>query len=247
MKKQEFEVMYKLENKHWWFVGKRNLIFNFMDKLYKNKNNLNILDIGCGTGIIMQKLSKYGKVYGIDVSDDALKFCKARNLKNIKKASVMKIPFKNNSFDLVGCFDVLYHKGINDDLKAIKEIYRVLKKSGRLLVTDSAMICLWSKHDIATHARQRYNKKELKEKLEKAGFIIEKMSYYNFFLFPLVFIMRKLDNIFNKNKPAKSNIQETNPLFNKILISIFKIESKLLNFINFPFGVSIFCIAKKDF
>ena len=245
MKKQEFELMYKLENKHWWFTGKRNLIFNFIDKLNKNKNNLKILDVGCGTGIIMKRLNKYGNVYGIDISDDALKFCRARNLKNIKKASVMKIPFKNNTFDLVGCFDVLYHKGISNDVKAMKEIYRVLKKNGRLFITDSAMMCLWGRHDIATQARERYNKEELKKKLEKAGFKIEKMSYYNFFLFPLVLIVRNLDNIINKNKPARSNIQETNPLFNAILISIFKIESKLLNFIKFPFGVSIFCIAKK--
>ena len=244
MKKEEYALMHRLEDKHWWFSGKRYLIFRFIDKFYRDKDNI-ILDVGCGTGIIMREFGKYGKVYGVDTSDEALKFCRDRGLKKVRKSSVLKLPFKNNSFDIVGCFDVLYHKGVSNDVEALKEIYRVLKIGGRVFITDSAMMCLWGRHDLATHARERYSKKELKEKLERVGFKIEKISYYNFFLFPIVLLTRKIDNIVNRKKSAKSNIEETNKFFNSLLFSLFKLETNLLNLTNFPFGVSIFCIARK--
>ena len=242
MKPQEYSLMYSLEEKHWWFKGKRNLIFNFIDKLHKN--NLKILDAGCGTGIIMQHLQKYGTVYGIDYSNEAIKFCKKRGLKNIRKSSIAKTPFKADTFDLITCLDVLYHKGIKDDVAVLKEFSRILKKDGTLIITDSAMMSLWSKHDIATEARERYSKKELTKKLEKANFKVQKITYYNTFLFPIVYLSRKISNL-NKNKVPKSDIEETNPLLNSILFAILKIEARLIRFISFPFGVSIFCIAKK--
>jgi len=234
--KIEYEKMYKMEESYWWFAGKRYLVESFIRKYYKQKNKLNILDVGCGTGIIMSTLSKYGKVYGIDASELAVKFCQKRKLKNVKKAFVQNLPFKDNQFDIVTCLDLLYHKAIKDDLKAMKEINRVIKKGGRLVLTDSAMMCLYGAHDLAHHGIRRYSKEELKEKLLKSGFKIEKISYYNTALFPFVLIKRKIEK-FLKPKKSKSDVQDINPIINWILKKLFKFEFFFLKFIDYPFGV----------
>lgn len=243
MNSEEYDKMYSFEKDYWWFVGKRKLIF---DNLPSRGGKEKLLDIGCGTGIMDYELSKKGfNVFSMDINPRALYFCKKRGLKHLIKGSVLNIPFKNASFDIVLILDVLYHKQIEDDLVALKEINRVLKKGGKLLITDSACQALWGRHDIAVQARERYSKKELCQKLEKCGFVVKKASYFNTALFPFIFIVRKLDTIINRNKPAKSSLDPLPGFINKLLTYMFCTEIKIRNYIPLPFGVSIFCIAEK--
>ncbi len=242
MEASEYKKMYELEESHWWFTSKRKLIFSFLEKYYPDKSKrMRMLDIGCGTGIILKELSNYGEAYGVDLSEHALKFCRMRGLKNVRKGSVSNLPFKPDYFDIIGCFDVLYHKNVKDDEKALKEIARICKKGGRLLVTDSAFKSLWSRHDVASYARTRYSAEDIRQKLESAGFEIEKLTYYNFFLFPLVFLIRKLESTGER----ATDIKKENFLVNTLLKLVMSIERILLRFINLPFGVSIFCVARK--
>jgi ubiquinone/menaquinone biosynthesis C-methylase UbiE len=139
---------------------------------------------------------------------------------------------------------VLYHKNVKDDIGAMKELNRVLKSKGSVFITDSAMMCLYGGHDLANHGIRRYSKKELKHKLRKAGFMAKKLTYYNTLLFPLIYLNRKLGNLIEKNK-AKSDIQEINFILNWLLEKLFKFELSFLRFIDYPFGVSVFCVAKK--
>jgi len=244
MNKDTYDTFYNEERGHWWFVGKRYLVFNFINKYIKiiKDKKLKILDVGCGTGIVGEKLRKFGEVYGLDNSNDAICFCKKRGFDKAKLGSIDKIPFKDANFDFVTCLDVLYHKGI-DDILALKEISRILVNGGYLFITDAAMKCLWSKHDIIHHSRTRYSSIELRSKLEKAGFEIKKMSYFNTFLFPFIYISRKISNILNL-KPS-SDIKKTNRFINYLLLVLYHFELSLVNYFNYPFGVSIFVAARK--
>ncbi len=254
MRKKEYSKIFELEENHWWFFGKRKVIFSLLKKyigkeesadILKNQNDIKLLDIGCGTGIILKEFSKYGTAYGVDFSDYAINFCKKRGLKNVSKGNANNLKFKKNSFDVVGIFDVLYHKEIKDDEKVMRDIWRILKPGGIIILTDSANMSLWSRHDVMVHARHRYTTNEIRDKLQKAQFTVEKLSYYNFFLFPLVYLVRKFDNRFNKNKEPKSNVGKTSNIINIILKEVFSLEAFLLRFIKFPFGVSVVCIARK--
>jgi ubiquinone/menaquinone biosynthesis C-methylase UbiE len=235
--------MYNLEKDYWWFVGKRFLVKKILKKYCHKRKDLILLDVGCGTGINMKVMGKFGKVFGVDISKDAIFFCKKRGLKNIYKSGIEKLKFKNNSFDVVTSLDVLYHKGVKDDIRAMKELHRVLKPGGCFVMTDAAMKCLESKHDIVHHVARRYSKRGLMKKLIKAGFIIEKVSYFNTFLFPFVYLKRKLDNLLNSK--MKSDVQEINPLLDSFLKIIYKSELRLLDYVNYPFGVSILAVCKK--
>ena len=243
MEIQEYQKMYDLEKDYWWFVVKRKIV---NDNLPKNSKGLRILDVGCGTGIVLHDLKSKGyDTYGLDIMPAALKFCKDRGLKNLFKGSVTKMPFKSDFFDVVTCLDVLYHKQIKDDKGAMREIYRVLKPDSLLILTDSACPLMYSRHDIAAHTRERYTRKEMCRRLNACGFIIKRASYFNTFLFPFIFIMRKIDNLINKNKPVSTDVGYISPFANKILKSIFMLESHVLKRISLPFGVSVLCIAEK--
>jgi SAM-dependent methyltransferase len=243
MEKDLYETFYNIEDKYWWFIGQRYIVENSLKKYYKPNKNTKILDVGCGAGINLQMYSKWGDSCGFDISEEAIKFCEKRGLK-VKKSDVMNINYPSNKFDIVSSLGVFYHKGVKDDIRGFRELYRILKPSGRLIFLDCAMMSLMGKHDVVFHTIRRYSRKELKSKLEDAGFEIEKITYINFFIFPLVYIKRKLE--YFSNKPPKSEVDEKiNPLVNKILTKFYKFELFLTKYISYPFGVNIFAVARK--
>ena len=248
MDTKEYETSFKVEERYWWFVGQQKLVGKFLQQFYSKKSSLEkkklaFLDVGCGTGITLSLLSKYGKAQGIDVAEQAIYFCRKRGFK-IKKSDTMNIQFSDNSFDAVTVLGVFYHKGVFDDHKGFQEILRVLKPGGRVLFLDCAMPCLYGKHDLVFQGIRRYTKKDLQVKLEKAGFKVERISYYNCLFFPLVYIKRKLEKL--SSAPPKSEVdEEMNPFLNKILARIYCAELSLLKYINLPVGVNILAIARK--
>ncbi len=242
MEISEYKSTFNLEKNHWWYKGMWEIVDYLIQKRI-NRNNLKILDIGCGTGINLKRLEKYGKTTGIDYSDIALKLCKKRGLKKIYRATVENLPFKDNNFDLITCFEVLYHKNVKDDEKAIKEAYRVCKDNGYIILREPAFSILYGDHDLRVHGTKRYNKRTLKEKVEAVGFKIEKISYVNMFWFLPLLISRTYQRI--RGLKNKSDISTHSLLFNNLFYRILVFEKFLVNKSNLPFGVSIMCIAKK--
>jgi len=243
MERQEFHAMRQLEDHYWWFVIKRSFIKNTL-KLIKFPKKSKILDIGCGTGKNLEMLSNYGSTYGIDPSNLAIKYCRQRGLSNLKKGSINALPYNSQSFDLVTLLDVLYHKNIKNDHQALKEIYRVLKPEGYLLITDMAHQFLYGPHDISMHARQRYSKKELISRVNQAGFKVKKSSYYFLTTFPILIINRFIKKIIYKNK-SSSNVRLIPLLFNQLLIFIYRLEIEIYKYFSLPTGSSIIILAQK--
>lgn len=240
MEKEAYKLTFEAEENHWWFKGMRKILFSILNKHIKEKN-LKILDAGCGTGMLMLELKRYGNVTGIDMSDEAIGYCKKRGLNNIKKDSIENLSFKENTFDLVTSIDVIYHKEVKSDSKALQEINRVLKKNGLAVIQVAAYNFMFSNHDRFVHTERRYTKKELVKKLEQAGFKIEKITYINSILFPIALIKRMLDK-----KNPESELKVMPKLINSMLTNILYFEAKLIRLINLPFGLSIICLARKQ-
>ena len=188
-------------------------------------------------------MQKLGKVTGIDFSSEALYFAKKRGIK-VKKASVEKLPFKDNTFDVVISIDVLNHKSIKNDLTALSEIYRVLKPNGITIIRIPANSWMHLNHDRQVHMKYRINKNELLDKLLKSGFIVEKLSFINLVLFPLSlgrFIWEKTQ----KQKKVDSLISNVNPLINILLIKILLFEAAVFKKINLPIGIGLMTVSRK--
>lgn len=246
MEKQEYRKHFELEENFWWFAGKRKVVLSILKSRHILEKKVHTLDVGCGTGYNLKVFQEYGSAAGCDISLEALYYSKKRGLERIIQSNAEDLPFKDNCFDLITLLDVLYHKYVQSDVNALKETRRTLKKDGYLLITDSAFNFLRSRHDLAFHTRERYTKKSLRHRLEQADFEVVKMCYYNFFLFPLIALIRLLGKRALKRKArVESDLKPAQPVINAVLVSVLKLEALLIKRINFPFGSSILCLAKK--
>lgn len=243
MEISEYKNIFENESTHFYYVGTHNLTIKFLVKYLSKKGTNKILDAGCGTGALIIKMSKFGKVWGIDASSEALKFTKRNGLKKIKKGSVTKIPFNKNTFDAVVSVDVLYHKNVENDQRALEEFYRVLKPGGILIIKNPAHNWLRGSHDIIIHTKRRYNKEKFKKKVNKAGFQIIRLSYINISFLPLA-ILKRLTESLMKSKPS-SDVGKLPKMLNNLLINIYNAEIKILETIDIPAGLSLFTIARK--
>jgi SAM-dependent methyltransferase len=243
MELQEYRAMFELEQGHWWFNGLRDIVFDSIQRFFSQERKIRILDAGCGTGFLLKCLNRYGLSFGVDISETALGYCQRRGLTQIANASILNLPFSNDSFDLVISTDVIYHRAVVDERQAFYEIHRVLKKGGISIINLPAHNYLRRAHDDRIHTRQRYSKGELRLKLQNSNFKIMKITYRNtFLLFVLLFIKLSRSKILQN---ADSDVNPVNNIVNSILYSLLKIENLLLKTINLPLGSSVFCIAKK--
>lgn len=243
MNSEEYKRLYDLEKSYWWHVAKLGLIHIFLTKYCPPNSERKIVDVGCGTGLVTENLGRYGDVLGIDISEEALKFCRQRGISNVRLGSLTDSGLADSSLDLATTFDVLEH--LDDDLAGIKEVYRILKPGGIFFLTVPAHKFLWSEHDEALHHRRRYSRKELLAKLEKANFRVERVTYYIFFFFPLVFAYRTFQSFFVKSSFPKTSYIILPDWLNNLFIRILQIEARLIKRVNFPIGVSLVCVARK--
>lgn len=241
MRKDLYKDLYSLEGQHWWHISKRRVVTSCI-QYYLKKRDAKILDVGCGTGKNLEQLKKFGKVYGLDGSSEAIKFCKKRGLENLELGKAEDMPFQQNSFDLITLLDVLEH---TDDNKTLQEVYRILKKDGLLILTVPALSWLWSEWDKILNHRRRYNKYGIISLLNKNKFNVIKATYlYSFLVFPALIIRKMKQSLFRK-KEYSSDFQLSNPLLNRIMGYVSNIEFKLAKKITIPIGTTILVIAKK--
>jgi len=246
MQPHTYAIMREVEGKHWWYVGRRRIIASFVDEIcqkFQREGNRrpHILDIGCGTGGNLEMLSEFGDTEGVDVSTEALDFCRARGFDKVRQGAAESLPWEDGSFDLVTGLDVVEH--LDDDVAGLREMRRVLSVGGRVLLFVPAFMFLWGVQDDVSHHRRRYTLSELKGKLRDAGLVVERASYANMTFFGPILLGRFLMRL-TRLRPASENnlnIGALNGLFGRVLGA----ESWWLRRMNFPFGVSIVCVAKK--
>jgi len=243
MQQHTYSIMYEVEGAHWWFVGRRRIIEGFISKACRDLGELQprILDVGCGTGANLQMLSQFGVAEGVDVSEEALDFCRARGLPQVKLGAAESLPYEDKSFDLVTGLDVVEH--LDDDIAGLREMRRVLRPGGRAVLFVPAFMFLWGVQDDISHHRRRYTLPELKQQLRAAGLAVERASYANLTFFAPILIGRLLMRVTGWRPASENNI--TIGALNGLLGRILGAESWWLQRMSFPFGVSIVCVAKR--
>jgi len=242
MMEHTYPILFRVEQSHWWYIGRRRIIANFVEEICRHVTDRRpkILDVGCGTGANLLLLSKYGDAEGVDVSEDALAFCRERGLENLKLGAGEDLPYEDGTFDLVTAFDVVEH--MDDDLAGLKEMRRVLRPGGRVLLFVPTFMFLWGLQDDVSHHRRRYRLAELESVLKKAGFQIERSTYANITFFLPILMMRKIMRLTGIKTDSENtiNVSALNGVFGRI----FGAESWILRHMNLPFGVSGLCVAK---
>ena len=240
MKREAYQEMFAVEDRHWWFVARRRIIAKILDSLVPGNNGA-ILEIGCGTGGNLSMLATYGSVVGMEMDDEARCLAEGRNICPVRKGVLPeKIPF-GREFDLVCLLDVLEH--IDDEEAAILAVGRKLKTGGKLLLTVPAFQFLWSAHDVELHHKRRYRQPALISSLQQAGFKVHYVTYFNTFFFPIISSVRLFGRIFGRE--GGTDVAMPSAHINRMLEGIFAAERFLLPAISLPFGVSLLVLAEK--
>jgi SAM-dependent methyltransferase len=233
-------LLARAEYDHWWFQSRRAIMEHiFWKKLPFLSKDLKILCVGCGTGAELEQAAQFGQVTGVDIDPQVVALCKKKGL-HVIQADILEASLPQESFDVVVAMDVIEH--IQDDYKTVQALSGLLKKGGHLLVTVPALPCLWSSFDEEgdfPHFR-RYTKKTLSDVLSSQPLKKEKLSYYNFFLFPVAFLARKTHSSFVAQMTVPS------PWKNSLLRAVFSSEKYFLPLISFPVGVSLIALYQKQ-
>ena len=240
MQSHFYRQIYHLEEYYWWYRSRRNLVKQFLP----SGKQLKILDIGCGTGKLMEVLQDYGEIYGIDASQQAINFCRQRHLEHVYRN---KFPdskhLGSKRFNVIICLDVIEH--IFNDTKAMATINQLLSSGGRLILTVPAYSWLFSYWDQASGHYRRFSLAQITQLIEACGLKLVKTSYLYSFLMPIAIPFRLIKHHLFLNQVPPSDLVKLPWLINKLLFGLATLEQLLLSYIHLPFGLSIVCIAEK--
>jgi len=244
---EEYHKMHALERDYWWFQGRRQVILKTLAEHVKSNDSSKpvVMDIGCGTGMLLEDLEKIGFATGLDFSMVALEYCRNRDIKNLGRADVRNIPIRSNSVDVITALDLIEH--IEDDHGLMDEFFRILKPGGIAIMTVPAHKKLWSGHDIALHHFRRYEKPEFRALVEGAGLKPVKYTYGMATAYVPAIIIRNLKKVFRRADNVNSSTDEF-PIpswLNSTLRKSVELESAWLRKRNLPIGLSILCVATK--
>lgn len=239
MNTEEYERLYRYEDSYWWFVARRELAGQYARKILPDCAV--VIDVGCGAGAMARELAEFARVVACDLSPLALELCRRREIVNLVRGDLQGLPLEDGVADGVVALDVIEH--VKDDVAAMREIARILKPGGLLILSAPAYRMLWSGHDVALHHYRRYTRERLRKLAEGAGLRPKKLTYAVFFLFPLVALLRLVGNMVRRE--PRANLWWPGGLGNRVLTWLMRRENALIEYMNFPFGVSVFLVAEK--
>jgi len=233
------------EERHFWFRGLRRNARYLLETALAGRRPALIVDCGAGTGRNLEWLREIGPAVGVELSPAGLRIGRAAG-RRLVQASVAQLPFADASADVATSFDVLYC--LDDDVErdAVREMFRVLRPGGIVLVNAAALEMLHGAHSTFTSERRRYTRTRLASVLTAAGFRIERMTFTNLSTFPVTLAVRAADRLTGRAKQASDAdlhvpIAPINEVFNVALSA----EAGLLRLTNLPIGTSLMCVARK--
>jgi ubiquinone/menaquinone biosynthesis C-methylase UbiE len=237
----------ELERTHFWFVGRRRIFFELLDRELAGRTDATILDVGCGAGGMLEPLSRYGDVTGVDMQQELVDFCHERGFPNVVLGDAYELPAPDGSIDLLTLFDTIEH--IPDDARVLREVRRVLKPGALVFISGPAYQFLYANNDRVAHHQRRYTAPLLRARLLAAGLRPTQVTYFNTLLFPAilpaVLAKKAVERI--SDPGDRTNLSHTmNPTLNRALAATMSSERHLLRRTSFPFGHSIIAIARRS-
>jgi len=237
----------RAETQHFWFRGFRAFVTPLLRHAAEGRRHPRLLDCGCGTGANLELLDTFGHAYGFDLTEAGLRIGREAGRTRTARASVTAVPFPTAAFDIVTSFDVLYSLTDADEQTAIAEMYRLLKPGGFALVNVAAMRILRGDHSVLSHEVRRYTRADLRNRLERAGFLVERLTYTNATLFPALAIARSIQRRrgLRTEQNAVAEISVPPAPVNAIMTAVMHLEALWLRAFDAPFGRSLLCLARK--
>jgi SAM-dependent methyltransferase len=237
----------RAEARHFWFRGFRAFVTPLLQQAAAGLTGARLLDCGCGTGANLELLDTFGRAYGFDLTDVGLRIGRAAGRTRLARATVTAVPFPTAAFDIVTSFDVLYALADADERTALDEMYRLLKPGGYAIVNVAAMPMLRGDHSVLSREVRRYRRDDLRRRIERAGFRVERLTYTNAALVPPLAIARLIQRRrgLRGEHDADAEISVPPAPINAIMTAVVRLEALWLRRFDAPFGSSLLCLARK--
>jgi SAM-dependent methyltransferase len=248
MNLEEYEKMYSLEDTYWWFQGRKHIIFSLLERSGAFEPNVDgsapvTVDLGCGTGLVLDHLHSRTRPVGLDLSALALTYCRERGIRALARSDATQLPLGDDSTDLILALDLIEH--IEDDARVYSEIARSLRPGGRAVISVPAYPFLWSEHDEALHHCRRYTRASLTRLLGGQPLRVERLTYAIAFTFLPIVAFRVLRRLLRRRSAPRTHLIVLPGWMNGALISLLKIEAAMTRWVSFPFGVSLLAVVRK--
>ena len=239
MERIVYSHMADLDQRHWWYLGRRKVIERLIDRFARPPESGRILEVGCGTGHNLAMLRRFAEVDAVELDESVRAIAESRLGRPVMADRLPELAnVADRAYDVIGAFDVIEH--IPDDDAALRAIAAKLKPGGRLVMTVPAHQWMWSAHDVVNHHKRRYSKRALKQLIDRSPLKLEAIGYLNSLLFPLALAQRMVSKI-SGDKDARLGIPPS-PV-NGLLTAIFAAERFLVGRIPLPSGLSLFAVA----
>ena len=241
------EMTARAEREHFWFHGFRRFVGPLLRDAVASlpqDRPLRLLDCGCGTGNNLLLLREHGRAFGIDITYSGLAYARGQGERLVAQASATDLPFPEGAFDLVGSFDVIYALDDAGAARALREMYRVMRPGGYLVLNVAALPGLGGNHGVLGGEVQRYTRGSLRRHLEAAGFSVNRLTYTNASILPLVAGVRLGQRMFGHRESTREISVPPKPV-NAALAAVLAIEAAALRYLDMPLGTSLLTLASR--
>jgi SAM-dependent methyltransferase len=239
MERIVYDRMAELDERHWWYRARRNILAELIRRRIALPENPRILEIGCGTGHNLEMLRRFGRVDGVEIDPAARAIASKRLGHQVMDARLPQLAgVDDGAYDLVALLDVLEH--VEEDRAALASIAAKLRPEGRILITVPAHPWMWSAHDVVNHHQRRYTRGSLRKVIGEAGLKLEMLSWFNSLLFPLAAGARLAGRVTGKED---SDDKLPPAPVNRLFELLFGLERYAIGRLPFPPGVSLAAIV----
>jgi ubiquinone/menaquinone biosynthesis C-methylase UbiE len=239
------EATARAERDHFWFRGFRRFMAPLLAEAVREcPAPVVILDCGCGTGHNVGMLRHYGRAVGIDLTWSGLAYAHRNGERSVAQATATRLPFADGRFDVVTSFDVIYALDDESEAAALREMFRVLRPGGYLVLNVAAMDLLKGNHSVLANEIRRYSRASLTRRLTGVGFRIRRMSYTNATILPVVAVVRLLQR-FSGHEESSQEISTPPAPVNALLTAALTAEAAMVRVVNMPFGSSLMALAQR--
>ena len=239
MERAAYREMADLDQRHWWYRGRRQVLAELIRREVRPPQVASILEIGCGTGHNLEMLGRFGKVDAIELDDESRAIAQSRLGRDIMSARLPELKgVAEQYYDFIAALDVIEH--IDDDSEAIAAISTRLKPGGKFLMTVPAHPWMWSAHDSVNHHKRRYSKGSLRRLIQGSPLKLDKIGYFNSLLFPLAVADRLVSKVRGKDE---ADVKLPSTPLNSGLEAVFAAERHLVGRLPLPPGLSLFAVA----
>jgi SAM-dependent methyltransferase len=239
MERSVYREMAALDQQHWWYKARREVLADLIRREATPPANAHILEIGCGTGHNLEMLGGFGSVDALELDDEARAIAEKRLGRSVMSAPLPELAgLPDRHYDLIAALDVIEH--IDDHHAAVAAIAAKLKPDGKFVMTVPAHQWMWSAHDVVNHHKRRYSKDGLRRLIGRSPLHLDRIGYFNSLLFPLAVAER-----FSSKLRSKDNAEVTlpSPALNAALERVFAAERHLIGRLPLPPGLSLFAVA----